>query len=300
LQALDGVNLRAERGESVALLGPNGAGKTTLIRILCTLMRPDSGRASISGHDVMRDPTGARESIGVVFQDPSLDTRLTVAENLEFHGYVYGMPRRDRAARAVEMLELVELEEWRDTPVRELSGGMKRRLEIARALMHRPRLLLLDEPTAGLDAQTRAGIWGYLDRLHKEEELTLLVTTHYTEEVEPLDRVCIMERGRIIAAGRPFELKARHGEIVLRLAPRDAETEARIRAAWPDARQAGDRLLISVPDEAVVDHVLAEFGSKLRSVDIEAATLSSVFLSLTGRDISDAATDRHAAASVQL
>src|SRR5437879_8964306 len=160
--ALDDVTFDVQRGDVFALLGPNGAGKTTLLHIHCTILRPDGGAARIGGVDVMKNPLGARRSLGVVFQEPSLDDRLTVTENLEFHGLVYGVPKTVRRARITEMLALVELEKWRDTLVRSLSSGMKRRLEIARALVHDSRILFLDEPTAGLDAQSRGRMWQYL------------------------------------------------------------------------------------------------------------------------------------------
>ena len=167
---LDQVSLSIERGSSFALLGPNGAGKTTLLSILSTLRRPDGGRATVAGADVVREPSKARRSLGVVFQDSSLDDRLSAAENLEFHGLVYGMDKPARVRRIEEMLALVELSEWAENPVRTFSGGMKRRLEIARALMHEPRILILDEPTVGLDAQTRGKIWSYLLQQRRERQ----------------------------------------------------------------------------------------------------------------------------------
>lgn len=285
--ALDGVNLEVGQGQRAALLGPNGAGKTTLVSILCGLLRPDGGRAVVAGHDVTRQPAATRAQVGVVFQDTSLDTRLSVAENLEFHGLVYGMPRRARATRAEEMLHLVELSDWREAAVRTLSGGMKRRLEIARALMHAPRILFLDEPTTGLDAQTRERIWSYLDRLRRETGLTLLVTTHYTEEVDDFDRIHVIDHGRTIADGTPHDLKTRHGRSELSVRPRDDTAREAIISAWPDARTEGGHLVLPVSGEAAVDAFLAEFGSHVSGFDIEAPTLSGVFLSLTGRDLRD-------------
>jgi ABC-2 type transport system ATP-binding protein len=170
--------------------GPNGAGKTTLLHILCTILRPDSGTARVNDVDTAKSPLQARRRLGVVFQEPSLDDRLTVYENLNFHGLVYGVPAAQRKSRIDEMLALVELADWRERLVRTLSSGMKRRLEIARALVHDTRTLFLDEPTVGLDAQSRERIWQYLHRLRSERELTVIVTTHYIEEVEGCDRVC--------------------------------------------------------------------------------------------------------------
>src|SRR4051812_23422297 len=187
--ALDNVGFEVRRNELFALLGPNGAGKTTLLHILCTILRPDSGTARISGIDVVKNPLDGRRNLGVVFQEPSLDDRLTLYENLNFHGLVYGVPAAQRKTRIEEMLALVELTEWRERLVRTLSSGMKRRLEIARALIHRSRILFLDEPTVWLDAQSRERLWQYVHRLRNERALTVIVTTHYIEEVEGCDRV---------------------------------------------------------------------------------------------------------------
>jgi ABC-2 type transport system ATP-binding protein len=293
--ALDDVSLSVAAGSSCALLGPNGAGKTTLIAILCTLQRADAGSAFIAGIDVARRPTAARRSIGVVFQDSSLDDRLTAEENLDFHGLVYGMRRRERVRRIDEVLALFELEDWREAPVRTFSGGMKRRLEIGRALMHDPRVLFLDEPSAGLDAQTRRRIWHYLADLQRRRDLTLFVTTHYIEEVEGCDQVCILDHGRILADGPPAALRRRHGGQVLTLMPQDAATRAEIRALYPAARDLdGGRLRLEVPDGAAVDGFLDRF-TRLREIGIEAPSLEGVFLAMTGRDLRDREAGRHEA-----
>lgn len=288
--ALDRVSLIVPRGASFALLGPNGAGKTTLLNILCTLLRPEKGRATVAGADVVRDPVAARRGIGVVFQDSSLDDRLSAAENLDFHGLAHGMPGRARRAAMAEVLDLVELTDWRDAIVRTFSGGMRRRLEIARALMHHPAILFLDEPTVGLDAQTRMRIWRYLDRLRAERGLTVLTTTHYIEEVETADLACIIDGGRILAEGSPEALKGQHGRRRLRVTGRDDAAVAAIRAAYPALNDLGQRhLLIEVTDDGFVDAFLAAFGNRLSEVRFEEPTLESVFLSLTGRDLRDRA-----------
>ncbi|WP_354060054.1 ABC transporter ATP-binding protein [Devosia sp. 2618] len=287
---LDHVNLTIERGASFALLGPNGAGKTTLLNILCTLRRPDSGRASVAGHDVVAQPTRARQSIGVVFQDSSLDDRLSAWENLDFHGLVYGLAPKVRRARSAEVLALVELEEWRDEIVRSFSGGMRRRLEIARALLHNPQILFLDEPTVGLDAQTRQRIWRYLDQLRRERDLTVLTTTHYIEEVESADMVCIIDQGKIIAQGAPEELKQRHGNRWLHILPKDDLAGAAILARFPNAQPLGSHsLALPADDDAVTDAFIAEFRDSLSEIRFQAPTLESVFLSLTGRELRDRA-----------
>jgi ABC-2 type transport system ATP-binding protein len=288
--ALDDVTFAVARGDVFALLGPNGAGKTTLLHILCTILRPDSGTARIDGIDVMKDPLGARRSLGVVFQEPSLDDRLTVEENLEFHGLVYGVPRALRRARIGEMLALVELEKWRGALVRSLSSGMKRRLEIARALVHNSSILFLDEPTAGLDAQSRERMWQYLHNARGERELTVIVTTHYIEEVEGCDRVCIIDGGRILANDAPATLKARHSHELLRVVPRDETIAAEIMAAHAEiATRIGEEIVLRLPGDAFTESFLARYGTRIRRLSIEEPSLESVFLSLTGRALRDQA-----------
>lgn len=289
-KALDGVSLSIPAGSHFTLLGPNGAGKTTLVSILCTLRRPDEGAASVAGADVVNQPSRARSSIGVVFQDSSLDDRLTAWENLEFHGLVYGMPKKPRRAMIETVLELVELEKWTHEIVRSFSGGMRRRLEIARALLHEPKILFLDEPTVGLDAQTRRRIWHYLDGLRRERNLTVLTTTHYIEEVEDADIVCIIDGGRIIAQGSPDRLKADHGQRWLQIVPQDAVSMGAIRQRFPEAQPLGSNALaISANAEGNADALLAEFRDQLSEIRFQPPTLESVFLSLTGRELRDRA-----------
>ena len=288
--ALDEVTFSVRGGDVFALLGPNGAGKTTLLHILCTILRPDSGTARINGIDVLNDPLGARRSLGVVFQEPSLDDRLTVAENLEFHGLVYGVPKSVRQARIGEMLALVELEKWRNTLVRSLSSGMKRRLEVARALVHDSRILFLDEPTAGLDAQSRERMWRYLHNARRERELTVIVTTHYIEEVENCDRVCIIDGGHILADDAPAALKAQHGHALLRVTGRDEAAAAEIVSAHPDlASRNGEEIVLRSDGDAFTEEFLQRFGTRIRRLSVEEPSLESVFLALTGRELRDQA-----------
>ena len=290
--ALDAVSFSVRNRELFALLGPNGAGKTTLMHILCTILRPDSGVAQITGFDVVKQALAARQRLGIVFQEPSLDDRLTVRENLELHGLVFGVPRKLRRQRIDEMLKLVELSDWASKPVRALSSGMKRRLEIARALIHDSEILLLDEPTVGLDAQTRERIWEYLRRLRAERNITVVVTTHYIEEVENCDRVCIMDGGKVLALDTPGALKSAHGQALLRLTPAsDADREA-ITARFADrlaGRQGPELTLVS--DDAFVATVLAQFGTRITALKVEVPSLETVFLSLTGRELRDKAAD---------
>lgn len=288
--ALDNVSLTVERGSSFALLGPNGAGKSSLMSVLATLRPADGGQVAVAGHDVRRAARKVRLSIGMVFQDPSLDDRLSAEENLDFHGRVYGMSGRARAAAVDRVLDLVELAEWREAVVRSFSGGMKRRLEIARALMHDPEILFLDEPTVGLDAQTRARIWAYLDRQRRERGLTVLTTTHYIEEVEAADRICIIDKGRIIAEGSPDELKSRLGKSFLHVVAATAADRAALVAAYPEAHAIGpDTLAIPAEGADFTAAFLARFGNRLREMRFEAPTLEGVFLGLTGRVLRDRA-----------
>jgi ABC-2 type transport system ATP-binding protein len=288
--ALDGVSLGIRPNELFALLGPNGAGKTTLIHILCTILAPDSGTVTLAGFDVVRQPLKARRHLGVVFQEPSVDDRLTVFENLNFHGLVYQVAAALRRQRIDELLALVELEEWRHALVRSLSSGMKRRVEIARALIHDSAVLILDEPTSGLDAQSRERIWAYLMRLRQERALTIIVTTHYIEEVEGCDRICIIDRGHVLAIDTPAALKAAHGRELIRVIPDDAATADAIQASYPVAIAGRDgTIVIEADGDAFAEAFLKQFGGRVRRLSIDSPSLESVFLSLTGRELRDQA-----------
>lgn len=209
LTAVDDISFSVPQGQIFAFLGPNGAGKTTTIKMLTTLVNPTSGKISLNGADPMTEQDAVRHSFGIVFQDPSLDEELTAYENLEFHGVLYKVPKELRKKRIAELLAIVELGDRKDDLVKHFSGGMKRRLEIARGLLHHPKILFLDEPTLGLDPQTRNHIWNYIKNLNKAEGITVFFTTHYMEEAErSADRVAIIDHGRIITEGTPDELKA--------------------------------------------------------------------------------------------
>jgi len=293
--ALDAVSLDIPQKELIAILGPNGAGKSTLIMILCTLLQADSGSATIAGFDIGKRPRQARRKLGVVFQEPSLDTRLTVQENLDFHARVYQVPAHLRQKRIDEMLEMVELSDVRDRLVRTLSAGMKRRVEIARSLIHDSSVVILDEPTVGLDAQSRARIWDYLHRLRRERDITLIVTTHYIEEVERCDRVCVIDKGKVLALDTPTALKQTYGEKIIRVTPLDAETGLAIQARFPQTLTSPDGdIIVTDSTGQVSEQLLAEFGQHLRSVNVERSSLESVFLNLTGHAIRDKADERRA------
>jgi ABC-2 type transport system ATP-binding protein len=212
LTAVDGISFEVEAGEIFAFLGPNGAGKTTTIKMLTTLLTPTRGRVEIDGLDPAVERNEVRKRFGIVFQDPSLDDELTAYENLDIHGVFYAVPRKLRAQRIEKLLRLFELWERRDDPVKRFSGGMRRRLEIARGLLHTPRILFLDEPTLGLDPQTRNQLWTQVAQLNAEERVTVFLTTHYMEEAERVaSRIAIIDHGRIVAQGSPQELKRQTG-----------------------------------------------------------------------------------------
>ena len=217
--AVDNISFEVKRGEIFAFLGPNGAGKTTTIKMLTTLLAPTSGSILIDGHNVEKEQHQARASLGIVFQDPSLEDELTAYENMEFHAVLYSVSKTLRKSRIEELLNFVELWDRKDTLVKTFSGGMKRRLEIARGLLHHPKIFFLDEPTQGLDPQTRNHIWSYVKNLSKEESITIFFTTHYLEEAEEYaDKIAIMDHGKIVAAGNVKQLLKRTGKKTLEAA----------------------------------------------------------------------------------
>jgi ABC-2 type transport system ATP-binding protein len=291
IEAVRGIDLEVRRGEIFGFLGPNGAGKSTTISILCTLVGATAGSATVAGHDVAADPHRVRQSIGRIFQDPSLDDQLTARENLQFHALVYGVPRAGRRQRIDDALRTVELLERADSPVRTFSGGMRRRLEIARGILHTPQVLFLDEPTQGLDPQTRANIWEHLQRLRRDRDLTMFMTTHYMDEAEYCDRIAIIDHGRIVALGTPEELKARVGGDVVTLSTDD---DARAARQIEERLQVtptvdGDGLHIEVADGAAfVPRLIAALTVAVRSVTVRRPSLDDVFLKLTGRAIREA------------
>jgi len=292
LVAVDHVSFRVRRGEVFGFLGPNGAGKTTTIHILATLIKPTAGRAYVAGYDVVGEPARVRSVIGIVFQDPSLDDQLTAYENLYIHGRIYGVRGGVLEERIREALRFVELEKFRDKPVKTFSGGMRRRLEIARALIHEPEILFLDEPTLGLDPQTRARIWDYIRALRKERGVTIFLTTHYMDEAESLsDRIAVIDHGRIIAEGTPEDLKSLVGdEVVYVRLPVQASREACIDGDYVvECRIIGSTVMYKVKRAAeAIPAILGELagrGVRVESVEYRRPTLNDAFLYLTGREI---------------
>ncbi|MHB1260974.1 MAG: ABC transporter ATP-binding protein [Thermoplasmatota archaeon] len=287
LKAVDGVTFHVRRGEVFALLGPNGAGKSTTIRMLCTLTKPSGGTAFVAGHDCAREPAAVCRSIGVVFQDRTLDDNLTAEENLRFQAVLYGIPSVEIPVRISRVLALVELEERRHDRVGTFSGGMARRLELARAFLHAPDVLFLDEPTLGLDPQTRTRMWQELLRLRKESGVAVVLTTHYLEEAENADRIAIIDRGRIVAMGTPGELKAQIGHDTIYLSTADdAAALAALTAAGHEARLEEGGVAVATPDgEGQLVAVLKALDVPVRTVRVRRPALDDVFLHFTGHKI---------------
>jgi ABC-2 type transport system ATP-binding protein len=288
VEAVRGIDLDVRPGEIFGFLGPNGAGKTTTISILCTLLRATAGQASVAGIDVRHDPAGVRSRIGLVFQDPSLDGQLTARENLQFHAFVYDVPAAERAGRIAAALEMVELSDRADSIVMTFSGGMRRRLEIARGILHTPDVLFLDEPTIGLDPQTRRHIWGYLSELPQRQGVTIFMTTHYMDEAEYCDRIAIIDHGQIQAIGTPDELKAMVGGDIVTITTADNEAARPQIAILAGSEPIVDdgTLRVEVPDGAAfVPRLVREAGVEVTSVAFHRPSLDDVFLKLTGRAI---------------
>jgi len=291
VEAVRGVSFGVASAEAFGFLGPNGAGKSTTISILCTLLHATSGTVSVAGYDVARDPLAVRRRIGLVFQDPTLDEYLTAEENLRFHAQLYRVPRSQITPRVDDVLEMVELADRRDSLVRTFSGGMKRRLEIARGLMHSPEILFLDEPTVGLDPQTRSHIWSYINELRVRERVTLFLTTHYMDEAENCERIAIIDHGEIVASDTPEALKAAVGEDRVELQVDDpAFAIAELRERYGiDARLSEGHVAFHVAGaEEFAPRLLAELKTATRSIRIARPTLDDVFMAYTGRTIRDA------------
>lgn len=290
VEAVKGVSFEVNDGETFGFLGPNGAGKTTTISILCTLLGFDSGAAFVNGYDCRAEQHRVRSSIGLVFQEVTLDNELTAYENLKFHCYMYGMEKRLAEARIDEILEVVGLRERGNDVVRKFSGGMKRRLEIARGLLHRPRVLFLDEPTLGLDPQTRIHIWEFIRKLKKTEGNTVFMTTHYMEEAEACDRVAIIDNGAIIACARPEDLKmSLKGDTVNIKTTDDARARSEIEDKFGlKAKRLEDGLSLLVDGgDKFIPRLFERLETEILSVNLKKPSLEDVFINLTGRDIRD-------------
>ncbi|WP_344682471.1 ATP-binding cassette domain-containing protein [Saccharopolyspora taberi] len=294
VEAVRGVDLTVAQGELFGFLGPNGAGKTTMIAMLCTLARPTAGRIAVAGYDAVLDPHEVRRRLGLVFQESTLDADLTARENLRFHADLYAMPLASLPVRIAEMLDLVGLRERAGSLVRTFSGGMRRRLEIARGLLHRPRVLFLDEPTIGLDPATRAEVWTYLHGVRENEETTMFLTTHYLDEADRCDRIAILDRGRIVVEGPPEELKAVLGadRVTLRTAD-DQVAAARLRERFGLPSTVGPTgIQVRVEDGArAVPRLCAGLDTAVYEVTVTRPSLDDVYLHYTGHGIGDADPD---------
>lgn len=291
IEAVRGVDFEVAPGEVFGFLGPNGAGKSTTINMLCTLVRPTGGTARVAGHDVASRRDDVRRNIGLVFQDTTVDTYLSAEQNLRFHAELYGLDKAVTADRMRQVLDMVGLWERRTSTVSTFSGGMMRRLEIARGLMHSPRVLFLDEPTVGLDPQTRSSIWAYIEQLRAAEDITIFLTTHYMEEAEHCDRIAIIEAGRIVALDSPEALKAQVGEDRVQINTSDDEaaiTQLRADFGIEAAARDGAVSFSVAAGEKFVPTLFAELDVSIHAVSVARPSLDDVFMSYTGTTIRDA------------
>ncbi len=295
LTAVNNISFTVQKGEIFGFLGPNGAGKTTTIKMLTTLLHPSQGSAKIAGHDIIKKRDDVRKSIGVVFQEPALDTELTGQENLDFHARMYGIAKIKRDERINEVLNLVDLTEKKDVLVKNYSGGMKRRLEIARGLMHSPKVLFLDEPTLGLDAQTRQAIWKYIKKMNKEEKTTIFLTTHYMDEADNLcNRVGIIDHGNILVMDTIRNLKKSIGNDVITLSSTSNQkllNELK-QKEWVKKTETYDNQItlgVEQGDEKIpiIIELARQYDIKIKSISVRQPTLDDVFISYTGRTMRD-------------
>jgi len=287
LTAVDHINLKIRHREIFGLLGPNGAGKTTTISMLCTILKPTEGTATVNGYDILNEPHMVRKSIGIVFQQPSVDDILTGRENLRLHAMWYGVPKEVRVKRIDEVLKLVGLESRQHSLVKTYSGGMRRRLELARGLLHLPEVLFLDEPTLGLDPQTREHIWEYIESLPEEREMTIVLTTHYMEEADKLcDRIAIIDEGKIIVMDDPESLKEKVGGdlVCLKTATVTVDRLKKIDSVSKVEAKNG-YIVLTVKNASQNLKEILDSAGKIESVEIRSASLNDVFLSYTGKEI---------------
>ena len=304
VEAVRGIDFEVSAGEIFGFLGPNGAGKSTTISMLCTLVKPTGGTATVAGFDVNTQRDSVRRNIGLVFQDTTLDTYLTAEQNMRLHAELYGVERQLVEPRMRQVLEMVGLWERRGSAVATFSGGMKRRLEIARGLLHSPRVLFLDEPTVGLDPQTRSSIWTYIRELKGAEDITIFLTTHYMDEAEYCDRIAIMDKGVIVVLDTPDALKASIGHDRITLQTDDDQAAiAALQERFQIAGQISEETVIfGVPSgELFVPRLFAGLGVPIRSVSVSRPSLDDVFMSYTGTTIRDAevsASEQHRAATM--
>lgn len=291
--AVDDVSFEVEEGSIFAFLGPNGAGKSTMINTLCTLLEKTSGQLTINGFDLDTQKNEVRKSIGVFFQDQTLDEKMTVHENLKMHGVFYQVPKKELKEQIHFVLELVDLLEWQDASVSSLSGGMKRRVEIARALLHYPRVLFLDEPTTGLDPQTRNRMWEYILRLQKEKNITIFLTTHYMDEAEICDRVAIIDGGKIVVNDHPQALKQKYTRDKAKVRLKDPLKfiQALEDENFTYQQLENGYLSVHIDDIQIFLSFIESFKEEIESLEIKNGTLNDVFLEITGKEIREEAAE---------
>ena len=286
LTAVDDISFTVDEGSIFAFLGPNGAGKSTTINTLCTILEKTEGTLTINGHDVSRERSLVRKDIGIVFQDPTLDTQMTVEENLRYHCSFYKVPKNEVQERIAFALDLVELTQWRRAAVGSLSGGMKRRAEIARGLVHDPKVLFLDEPTTGLDPQTRANVWEYIQRLQKQKIMTIFLTTHYMDEAEVCSKVVIIDHGKIVAHDTPEDLKRQYtGTEVDVVCTQAGPLEATLREREVSYRKDGSKLVFHTKEAPAALEILSAHRGEIMDFEVKNGTLNEVILAITGKEI---------------
>jgi daunorubicin resistance ABC transporter ATP-binding subunit len=284
--AVDNISFNVEKGTVFGFIGPNGAGKSTTINTLCTIVDKTEGNLKINGHDVTEQKSEVRNDIGIVFQESTLDGKLTVEENLKLHCDFYNVPKNEVRERIAFVLELVDLQKWRKAPVNSLSGGMKRRVEIARGLVHYPKVLFLDEPTTGLDPQTRVNIWDYINKLQKQKNITIFLTTHYMDEAEICSKVAIIDHGKIVAFDTPYNLKKQYTSTVMKIKTCENERLAQHLKDYSAKYKFEDDLFTVYSSELNESlEIISKFKASISDVEINKGTLNDVFLVITGKEI---------------
>jgi ABC-2 type transport system ATP-binding protein len=284
--AVDDISFSVEEGTIFAFLGPNGAGKTTTINTLCTIQEKTSGELKINGYNVSTQKDKVRNDIGIVFQDSTLDGKLTIEENLRLHCDFYNVPKEEVKERINFVIALVDLEGWRKSPVNSLSGGMKRRAEIARGLVHFPKVLFLDEPTTGLDPQTRANVWDYIHRLQKQKNITIFLTTHYMDEAEICHQVAVIDHGRIVAHDSPYNLKKKYTATTMKIAASNpGELTRYLESRSLRYKEENGQYIIQATKVADVLDITSVFKNSIEDIEINKGTLNDVFIAITGKEI---------------
>lgn len=285
-KAVDDITFSVEEGTIFAFLGPNGAGKSTTINSLCTILDKSEGKILINGHDSTEEKNLVRKDIGIVFQDSTLDARLTVEENLKYHCSFYKVPKSEVDERINFVLELVELTDWKKAIIGGLSGGMKRRVEIARGLVHYPKVLFLDEPTTGLDPQTRANVWEYIQKLQKQKNITIFLTTHYMDEAEICSKVAIMDHGKIIAYDTPSNLKNKYTNTVMQISTgKEEQLGEFLRTNNILHEKTKEKIVIKTDKPSKALSILSECKDIITDFEVKKGTLNEVFLAITGKEV---------------